>query len=88
MYCVYRTHNNFRSFISNRQHPHKLSTKNKILEGGIYALRKQINGSAIIEFKDIGIVAIKKQDIKTSLEERLKMKVDPTNGRCFSNFKN
>lgn len=42
-----------------------------------------VNQSAIAEFKDIGIIFVKRENIKTSLEERRRANIDPTNGVCF-----
>lgn len=43
-------------------------------------MKKEVHQSAIIEFKDIGIVFVKKENIKSSLEGRKKRKIDPTQG--------
>lgn len=48
--------------------------------GGVYTLRKQVNQSAVIEFKDIGIIFVKRENIKSSLEERKQKRIDPTRG--------
>lgn len=66
--------------LTNRQHPHKLSSKNKISEGGYYKLKKEIRGTEIIEFKDLGIVFVKREHMRASLEDRKLKKVDPTRG--------
>lgn len=39
-----------------------------------------VNQSATVEFKDIGIIFVKRENIKNSLEERRKANIDPTNG--------
>lgn len=68
-----------------RQHPHKLSSKNQVSDksGGAYITKRMIQQSAVIEFKDIGIIFIKKADIKASLEIRKKTNIDPTAGKFF-----
>lgn len=67
-----------------RQHPHKLSSKKGILEGGIYGVYKECQSeSSEIEFRDIGILFVKKENIHDSLENRRECLIDPTNGMCL-----
>lgn len=56
-----------------RPHPHKLTTE----KGGCYQHRLKINGSKVIEYKDINILFMKKNEIVASLVERKEKKIDP-----------
>lgn len=62
-----------------RQHPHKVfsSINEKASRCGVLTLRDTINDQKVIEFKDIGIIFVKKADVKKSLEERKKANVNP-----------
>lgn len=74
-----------------RQHPHKLSSsKDKTRDSGEYQWHgtiPQTNGTSeasdVIEFKDMGIIFVKKKNIVASLTERRNKKLDPTNGKNF-----
>lgn len=66
-----------------RQHPHKLSSKiNEINTSGVY-IRHFDPCPPMIEFKDIGIVFVKKENIQKSLEYRRTKSFDPTGGMCI-----
>lgn len=76
----------FEFFLSRfRQHPHKLSSKFSRPETGVY-VRKFNPCPSIIEFKDIGIVFVKKENISSSLTKRKHHNIDPTNGMLSLHF--
>lgn len=62
-----------------RQHPHKVSTKD-LRKGGEACSTHVVGDLGEIQFKDIGIIYVKRQDIKESLTHRQNMKIDPTGG--------
>ncbi|XP_031630227.1 embryonic polarity protein dorsal-like [Contarinia nasturtii] len=62
-----------------KQHPHKLATKSLSNTGEIWRSVK-IEASKVVEFKDLCVIFVKKQDIKKSLELRRRQNIDPTKG--------
>lgn len=71
------------NYILFRQHPHKLTSKGKVSTGGIYSLKGSMTQSKMIEFKDIGVVFVKKNNISASLTDRKSKNIDPTRGKQF-----
>lgn len=71
--CVYHFH-------ICRQHPHKVSTKD-LREGGEAYSTHILGDSGEVQFKDIGIIFVKRQDIKESLTNRRREEIDPTGGK-------
>lgn len=69
-----------------RQHPHKLSSKTNVPDNGIYARSFNVRDESPIEFKDIGIVFVKKENIYNSLNKRKQHNNDPTSGMCSEFF--
>lgn len=63
-----------------RQHPHKLANKTEVKPSGEICVKVRLDGSKVFEFKDIGVVFVKRQDITKSLENRRNANIDPTKG--------
>lgn len=52
-----------------------------VAEGGVHCVKKAIHQTSVIEFNDIGVISIKKNDIEESLRARQMKRIDPTRGQ-------
>lgn len=73
---------------SHRPHPHKVYSasqsvnRKKVSNGGVVTIKETITGSKVIQFKDIGIIFVKKAQVRASLEERKSRNVNPYGSEC------